>query len=167
MLPDSRQPPVEFRRDVRRVRVELQWSRPAATERKDAVVPSPFVGTDGLICKALRIQRRNQLKSRSLPTVGLSDEGAICLVSGLYERMAANIPARIARRSRQLWHCRRAGCFVDCNPSQKIVPERAVAKLAECGHMPGNGMVQSGACSARRACSHGSRRSRGTRPAGI
>ena len=100
-------------------------------------MPSLFGGTDELICKALRIQRRKQLKNRSLRTVTLSDEGAICLVRGLYERIAGNIPARIASRSQQLWHCRRATCIADHNPSQEIVLEKTVTKLAEYGHMPG------------------------------
>ena len=100
-------------------------------------MPSLFAGTDELICEALRIQSRKQLKNRSPRTVALSDEGAIRLLSDLYERIAGNIPARIVRRSGQLWHCRRATCIADRNPSQETVLEKAVAKLAESGHMPG------------------------------
>ena len=98
---------------------------------------SLFAGTDRLICSALGIQRREQLNDRALHIESLSEERAIHLVNGLYERMAGNVPARIEGRSDQLWQCRRATGIADRNRSRETILEKAVANLAEQGHMPG------------------------------
>ena len=100
-------------------------------------MPSLFAGTDRLICSALGIQRREQLNDRALPIEPLSEETAARLLSRLYERMAGNVPARIEGRSDQLWQCRRATGIADRNRSQETLLEKAVANLAEQGHMPG------------------------------
>ena len=97
---------------------------------------SLFDGTDRLICSALGIQRREQLNDRALRIESLSEERAIHLVNGLYERMAGNVPARIEGRSDQLWQCRRATGIADRNRSRETILEKAVANLAEQGHMP-------------------------------
>ncbi len=98
---------------------------------------SLFAGTDSLICSALGIQRRGQLDDRALHIEALPEEGAIRLVNELYERMASNVPARMVGRSEQLWLCRRAADIADRNRSQETILEKAVANLAEHGHMPG------------------------------
>ena len=51
---------------------------------------SQFAGTDRLICSALGIQRREQLNDRAPLIEPLSEETAIRLVNGFYERLAAN-----------------------------------------------------------------------------
>ena len=58
-------------------------------------------------------------------------------MNGLYGRMAGNARAGTQRRSEQLWQCRRATDIADHNRSQEIILEKAVANLAEQGHMPG------------------------------
>ena len=98
---------------------------------------SLFAGTDRLICSALGIQRREQLNDRALRIEPLSEERAIHLVNGLYERMARNVPARIEGRSEQLWESRRATDIADHHRGQETILEKAVANLAEQGHMPG------------------------------
>ena len=98
---------------------------------------SLFAGTDSLICSALGIQRRGQLDDRALRIEALSEEGAIRLVNELYERMVSNVPARMEGRSEQRWRCRRAADIADRNRSQETILEKAVANLAEHGHMPG------------------------------
>ena len=51
--------------------------------------------------------------------------------------MPANVPARIEGGSEQLWRCRRATEIADHNRSRETILEKAVANLAEQGHMPG------------------------------
>ena len=98
---------------------------------------SLFAGTDELICSGLGMQRREQLNDRALSIEPLSEETAIRLVNGLYEQMAGNAAAGTHVRSEQVWQCRRATDIANHNRSQETVLEKAVANLAEQGHMPG------------------------------
>ena len=100
-------------------------------------MPSLFSGTDKLICAALGIQRREQLKRRALHIEPPPDETAARLVNELYERMKSNVPPRIVSRSEMIWHCRRATRIADLSLSREKMLEKAVAILAERGHMPG------------------------------
>ena len=100
-------------------------------------MPSLFAGTDELICDRLGIQRRAQLSERSPRVAPLSDEDTILLVNDLYERMAGNAPVQPQSRSEMLWRCRRATDIADQNRSDETMLEKAVAILADQGHMPG------------------------------
>ena len=100
-------------------------------------MPSLFNNTDKLICDALVIQRRDELKHRSLRVKPLSYEKALALINGLYEQMMANFSGRPVSYSEKLWSCRRAIEITDANKNKETILEKAVAMLAEKGHMPG------------------------------
>ncbi|MDE0240620.1 MAG: hypothetical protein OXQ84_10545 [bacterium] len=100
-------------------------------------MPSLFAGTDDLICHRLKIQRRTQLNDRTLRIAPPSDDDASVLVNDLYERMAGNAPVLSDSRSLLLWRCRHAVDIAAWNRSEETMLERAVAILANQGHMPG------------------------------
>ena len=100
-------------------------------------MPSLFAGTDELICSVLEIQSRGQLNNRALRIAPLPDDKALHLLRNLYEQMAGNVPRRIKGRSTKLWQCRYATDIADHHQSQEMILEKAVALLAEGGHMPG------------------------------
>ncbi len=99
-------------------------------------MPSLFAGTDRLICRELGINDRRQLDDRTLRFEPPSEQSASCLVNRLYNQMTSNASGRIAARSEQLWQCRRATHIDDRNSSQETLLEKAVAQLADQGHMP-------------------------------
>ena len=99
-------------------------------------MPSLFDGTDKLICDALGIQRRKKLNHRTLRIEPLSDEIAFSLVNGLYEQMIANFSGQPVSQSEKLWCCRREPEIRDDNLNKETILEKAVAILAEEGHMP-------------------------------
>ena len=99
-------------------------------------MPSLFDGTDKLICDALGIQQRGELKQRSLQIGPFSEEKACSLVNGLYGQMMANFSEGQVSQSEKLWFCRRATKIKKHNVSKETILEKAVAILAEEGHMP-------------------------------
>ena len=98
---------------------------------------SLFSGTEQIICEALGIRRRAALKRRSLRLAQLSDEKSFKLVNSLYDRMMANYSEGSFSPSGMLWRCRRAPDIRDDNPNPETILEKAVANLADQGHMPG------------------------------
>ena len=100
-------------------------------------MPSLFAGTEDPICSVLEIQSREQLNNRTLCIAPLPDDKALYLVRNLYEKIAGNVPRRIKGRSAKLWQCRHATHIADHNRSDERILEKAVALLAEGGHMPG------------------------------
>ncbi len=99
-------------------------------------MPSLFDGTDKLICDALGIQYRKHLNQRSLRIEPFSEEKACSLIHGLYDQMMINFSGEPVSQSEKLWSCRRATKICDDNDSQEKILEKAVAILAEEGHMP-------------------------------
>ena len=100
-------------------------------------MPSLFAGTDPLICDALRIEDRKHLNHKSAKLEPLSDETAFRLVQRLYCRIVDNFPGQARSPSEQLWRCRRATHVCPHNTSPEKTLEKAVAILADQGHMPG------------------------------
>lgn len=98
-------------------------------------MPSLFNGTDQLICDALEIQRRDELKRRSQRVRPLSDNEALALINELYEQMMANFSGRPVSYSEKLWYCRHAAGIQDRHKSKEKILEKAVAMLAKKGHM--------------------------------
>ncbi|MCY4515236.1 MAG: hypothetical protein OXC69_08925 [Candidatus Tectomicrobia bacterium] len=98
---------------------------------------SLFSGTEQIICEALGIRRRAELKRRSLRLAQLSDKKSFKLVNSLYDRMMANYSGGSFSPSGMLWRCRRAPDIRDHNPNPETILEKAVANLADQGHMPG------------------------------
>ena len=105
-------------------------------EREDYEMLSLFDGTDKLICDALGIQRRKKLNHRTLRIEPLSDEIAFSLINRLYEQMIANFSGQPVSQSEKLWCCRREPEIRDDNVNKETMLEKAVAILAEEGHMP-------------------------------
>ena len=99
-------------------------------------MPSLFDGTDKLICDALGIQYRKDLNQQCLSIELFSEEKACGLVNGLYDQMMANFSGKPVSQSEKLWCHRRAAKICDDNDSQETILEKAVAILAEEGHMP-------------------------------
>ena len=100
-------------------------------------MPSLFDGTDKLICDALGIQYRKDLNQRSLRIEPFSEEKACSLVNGLYEQMMANFFGQPVSQSEKLWCHRREPEIRKDNFNKETILEKAVAILAEEGHMPG------------------------------
>ena len=100
-------------------------------------MPSLFAGTDPLICDALRIEDRKHLNHKSAKLEPLSDETAFRLVQRLYCRIVDNFPGQARSPSEQLWICRRATHVCAHNTSPEKTLEKAIAILADQGHMPG------------------------------
>lgn len=100
-------------------------------------MPSLFDGTDQVVCRVLGIQRREQLRDPDLRLDRLSAESASRLIGDLYDRMATNYSGRARSTSKQLWRRRRATDLRDDNRNTETLLEKAVANLAESGHMPG------------------------------
>ena len=99
-------------------------------------MPSLFDGTDKLISDALEIQYRKDLNQRRLRIGPFSEEKACSLVNGLYAQMKTNFSGRLVSQSEKLWCCRRKPEIRDDNISQETILEKAVAILADEGHMP-------------------------------
>lgn len=97
---------------------------------------SLFSGTDDLICSALHIKRRQHLRRKTQKLASLSEDGAFTLVERLYGRMADNFPGYARHPSDQLWRCSRETHIGERNRSHEKMLEKAVAMLAENGHMP-------------------------------
>lgn len=97
---------------------------------------SLFAGTDRLICNALGIQRRDHLNRQTLRFDPLSGKSSFRLVSELYDRMTANFSGRLHAPSSMLWRCRRASDIQYDNRNPETILEKAVANLADTGHMP-------------------------------
>ena len=95
-----------------------------------------FDGTDDVICRSLGISNRKDLSRKTTSIKPISDEESSGLVNGLYDRITCNYPGRIVSRSKKLWRCRRETDIGDCNQNSETVLEKAVATLAENGHMP-------------------------------
>ena len=100
-------------------------------------MPSLFAGTNPLICDALRIKDRKHLNRKSEKLEPLSDKAAFRLVQGLYDRIANNFSGQARSPSEKLWRCRHATHVRDDNMSPEKTLEKAVAILADRGHMPG------------------------------
>ena len=98
---------------------------------------SLLAGTDSLICARLGIEERRHLGHLTGRIEPLSDSAALDLVEALYSRIAANLADEASSPSNPLWACRRVTSIGDGNPSRETMLERAVANLAENGHMPG------------------------------
>ena len=99
-------------------------------------MPCLFAGTDSLICGALGIRRREYLNRESLRLDPLSDEELLDLMDGLHERMTANFSGKLKAHSEMLWRCRRAIDIRGDNRNPETILEKAVANLADTGHMP-------------------------------
>ena len=98
-------------------------------------MPSLFAGTDWLICRALGIQKREQLNRRSLRLDPVSEASSLRLVNQLYEQMASNFTGNLHTHSEKLWRTRRATEIRDDNCDPETILEKAVANLADGGHM--------------------------------
>lgn len=100
-------------------------------------MPSLFACTNRLICDALKIDDRKHLKRKTARLAPLSDEDAFRLVQQLYRRIADNFPGHARSPSEKLWYSSRAMDIKEQNASHETLLERAVAILADQGHMPG------------------------------
>ena len=98
---------------------------------------SLFAGTDRLICDALGIGERKHLKRKTQRLTSLGGEDALRLVQRLYHRIDGNFPGRPRSSSDQLWRPTPQTYICDRNQSPEKMLEKAVAILAEQGHMPG------------------------------
>ena len=98
---------------------------------------SLFDGTGQLICDALGIEQRQHLSRKSQQLTPLTDQTAFLLVERLYDKIADNVPGRPYPPSEELWRCSCQTCIADRNPSPEKMLEKAVAILANEGHMPG------------------------------
>ena len=98
-------------------------------------LPSLFAGTDEIICDALGIAGRKRL-SQPLQADSLSAAGASGFVAALYDQIEQNYPGRLRSRSAKLWSCRRETFISGHNASAETMLEKAVAMLANHGHMP-------------------------------
>ena len=98
---------------------------------------SLFAGTDRLICDALGIGERKHLRRKTQRLKSLGGEDALQLVQRLYHRIDANFPGRPRSSSDQLWRSTPETRISDRNRSAEKMLEKAVAILAEQGHMPG------------------------------
>ena len=99
-------------------------------------MPSLMAGTDAVICRAMGIRQRSQLGKPGRPIEHLSLAEAKTLVRGLYQCIAGNYPGQVCSRTGMLWKCRRASSLADRNCSAETLLEKAVANLAQAGHMP-------------------------------
>jgi len=100
-------------------------------------MPSLFAGTDRLICDALHIEDRKHLKRKSEKLEPLSDETAFRLVQRLYDQLDDNFPGRAQSPSEELWRRTPATDICNRNEHRETLLEKAVAILADQGHMPG------------------------------
>jgi len=94
-----------------------------------------FAGVDEAICSVLGLKERKQLRQRKtyLEIVPVQADVLVDLVRQLHALMAANLGNR--QPSAQNWRWERQICIDDINPSPEVVLERAVALLAERGHL--------------------------------
>jgi len=95
-----------------------------------------MTGTDELICQAMGVTQRSSLAERGRPVKPLSQTEATDLVRALYARIASNFPSQVQSPSEKLWLCRRKTDLADWNRSAETLLEKAVANLADVGHMP-------------------------------
>ena len=100
---------------------------------------SLFSGTDYVIHQFLGFERKKlDNKKTSIPLV--SDKECFKFINEMYNTMEINY-SRIGSKPKsisiELWSCRYASYIRDRNPSPEKILEKAVAMLAEKGHMPG------------------------------
>ena len=100
-------------------------------------MPSLFAGTDPLICHALGITDRKHLNRKSAKLEPLSDETAFRLVQRLYDQLDDNFPGQARSPSGELWRRTSATDICNRNERRETLLEKAVAILADQGHMPG------------------------------
>ena len=100
-------------------------------------MPSLFDGTDQVICGALGIARRGGLGNANGSPDSLSREAASALVRDLFTCIESNYTGRVRSPSGELWACRRAPQVRADNRNAETLLEKAVANLADAGHMPG------------------------------
>ena len=98
-----------------------------------------FSDTDYVIHQFLGFERKKlDNKETSIPLV--SDKECFKFINEMYNTMEINyssIGSKPKSISRKLWNCRYASCIGECNSSPEKILEKAVAMLAEKGHMPG------------------------------
>ena len=92
---------------------------------------SLFDGTEELVCGALGVQRRTDLKQPSASIKRLSEDAALDLISAIYGQLVENYPGRPRSRSKRLWSLRLAPELQDHNQSKETLLEKAVANLAD------------------------------------
>ena len=97
---------------------------------------SLFDGTDDVICSFMKIPKRQALRNASTQINPMSDKQFADMLSEVYGRLESNHSDSSIRPSPKLWDCRRAPDIKDHNRSDEKILEKAVASLAERGHMP-------------------------------
>ena len=97
---------------------------------------SLFEGSDDVLCRFLRIGKRHDLnrKARVLTT---SAPGSAALIEALYGTLESNYRGAVTSPSQELWACRHATKIAARNQSREKMLEKAVALLAQNGHMRG------------------------------
>ncbi len=100
-------------------------------------MPSLFHGTDQIVCRALGIARRGSLSNANGLPESLSSDAASALVRDLFACLEGNYTGQPRSASRELWACRRATLVDARNRRAETLLEKAVANLADAGHMPG------------------------------
>lgn len=100
-------------------------------------MPSLFHGTDQVVCRALGIARRGSLSNASGSPESLSSAAASALVRDLFACLEGNYPGQPRSASQELWACRRATLVDAGDRRAETLLEKAVANLADAGHMPG------------------------------
>ena len=95
---------------------------------------SLFKGVDEVLCRFLRIDKRNDLNHKTR-VLTISAHGSADLVKEVYETIASNYRGTVTSPSQKLWECRRATKITADNPSREKMLEKAVALLAQNGHM--------------------------------
>lgn len=100
-------------------------------------MPTLFDGTDEVVCRALGIARRGSLGNPNGSPESLSSDAASALVRDLFACLEGNYAGQPRSASQELWACRRATLVDAGNRRAETLLEKAVANLADAGHMPG------------------------------
>ena len=98
---------------------------------------SLFSGTNRLICDALHIESRQNLRRKTQKLALLSEDEAFSLVQQLYRTIDDNFPGYARHPSDQLWRSTQETHICERNHSSEKMLEKAVAMLSKRKHMPG------------------------------
>ena len=97
---------------------------------------SLFEGVDSVLCRFLRIGKRNDLNHKTR-VLTISARGSAVLIKEVYNTLGSNYCGAVTSPSQKLWACRHATKITADNPSREKMLEKAVALLAQNGHMGG------------------------------
>ena len=97
---------------------------------------SLFEGIDDVLCRFLRIGKRNDLNHKTR-VLTISAHGSAALLKEVYGTLESNYRGAVTSPSQELWACRHAPKIIAHNRSRETMLEKAVALLAQNRHLDG------------------------------